>query len=136
MDISSLPFNQSIGIRADGMDIVLTPRREHLNHVGTVHAAVVYGVAEAAAGQCLLLRFPDLSESFVAVLRSSTVKYRHPGSMGSDICGTGVLSEAHATEFIDTLQSRGRAMVDVGVSVRQNETVIFTGTFVWFAGRK
>jgi acyl-coenzyme A thioesterase PaaI-like protein len=54
MDISSLTFNQSIGIRADGMDIVLCPRREHLNHVGTLHAAVVYGVAEAAAGQCLL----------------------------------------------------------------------------------
>ncbi len=136
MDISSLPFNQSIGIKIDGKDIVLTPRREHLNHVGTVHAAVVYGVAEAAAGQCLLLRFPDLSESFVAVLRSSTVKYRHPASMEAEIRGTGFLSEAIATQFIDALQSRGRAMVDVGVSVRQNDREIFTGTFVWFAGRK
>ncbi len=136
MEISSLPFNKSLGITTDGVSIFLSPRSEHLNHVGTVHAAVIFGIAEAATGQSLLNQFPDLANSFVALLRGSTVKYRRPASVNSAVCGTGTLSEADASQFIETLQSRGRATVDISVSVVQGDNEVFTGTFTWFAGRQ
>lgn len=136
MDISSLPFNNAVGIYVDGADVILTPRSEHLNHVNTIHATVVYGVAEAASGQCLLKRFPRIADSYIAVLRNSTVKYRRPASIGSDIRGMGLISDDTVAAFNDALHSRGRATIEIPVSLTQNDKVLFTGTFCWSAASK
>ena len=136
MDIGGIPFNKALGITSDGATTVLSPSETHLNHVETIHATVLFGVAEAAAGQCLLTRFPDLVPSFVAVLRGATIKYRRPATGRSPIHGTGLLSDTDARAFMDTLQSRGRATIDITVSVSQNDTEVFTGVFTWFASRR
>lgn len=136
MDVASLPFNKTLGITADGPRVVLTPKAEHLNHIDTIHAAVVYAVAEGASGHFLLQRFPEVAESFGAVLRGSTAKYRRPANLDSPLCGLGSLNEDDATSFLKTLHSRGRASIEVAVSVTQKDTEVFTGKFNWFAGRK
>ena len=73
MDVSALPFNRHLGLAVCELDgeptLVLQPGPQHCNHVGSVHATVIYGLAEAASGHCLLARFPDAADSFVAVLR-------------------------------------------------------------------
>ena len=103
MDVSTLPFNKYLGLRVGRSDdksaVILEPRPHHLNHVGTVHATVIYGIAEAASGNCLLARFPNLVDSFVAMLRHSSVKYRRPASSDGEIRAWGELSEAAATKF-------------------------------------
>lgn len=140
MDVSTLPFNKHLGLSvrpADGKPtVVLQPRAHHLNHVGTVHATVIYGLAEAASGCCLLARFSELGDSVVAVLRSASVKYRRPASPDADVRAWGTLSEESAVAFHERLTSRGRASVDVEVSVVQDETELLTGTFGWFAAAK
>ena len=136
MDVASLPFNKTLGITADGPRVLLPPKAEHLNHVNTVHAAVVYAVAEGASGHCLLQRFPEIAESFGAVLRGSTVKYRRPANPDSPLCGVGSLNEDDAISFLETLHSRGRASVEVAVSVTQKDAETFTGKFNWFAARR
>ncbi len=136
MDISTLPLNNALGIIADGLFVRLVPTREHLNHVGTVHATVLYGVAEAASGQCLINRFPHLADSYVAVLRTSRVKYRRPASIGSEICGNGRASDESVARFDAALQTRGRATIEIDVCVTQDEIELFTGVFCWFAARK
>ena len=54
MDVSTLPFNKYLGLHIGRSDdkstVILEPRTHHLNHVGTVHATVIYGIAEAASG--------------------------------------------------------------------------------------
>lgn len=87
MDVSTLPFNKHLGLRLSRSDeelaVILQPCAHHLNHVGTVHAAVVYGVAEAASGHCLLARFPDLVDSYVAGRASTRRPVDHlPGRAG------------------------------------------------------
>ena len=136
MDIANLPFNKVIGLTTERTHVVLSPQPQHLNHVDTIHAAVIFGIAEAAAGQCLLCRFPDLAESFVAVLRSATAKYRRPAVVAQELRGIGSLGDEDATAFLEKLQSRGRAMLDIPVAVTQGELEIFTGTFTWFAATK
>jgi len=140
MDASTLPFNRHLGLRigprADKRTVILKPAAHHLNHVDTVHATVIYGVAEAASGECLLNRFPSLVGSFVAVLRNSAVKYRRPASPDGEIRAWGTLSETSADKFYERLTSRGRASVDIEVSVTQNDTELFTGTFGWFVAAK
>ncbi len=136
MDISTLPFNNAIGIIADGSGVRLVPTGEHLNHVGTVHATVLYGVAEAATGQFLIERFSNLADSYVAVLRTSTVKYRRPASLGSDIGGIAQASDDKVAKFEAALETRGRSTIEIDVSVTQAETELFTGVFCWFASRQ
>jgi len=103
MDVSALPFNKHLGLSVSPSDgkpaVILRPCAHHLNHVGTVHATVIYGVAEAASGHCLLARFPSLADSFGAVLRSASAKYRRPASPDGDIHARGTLSEESAVKF-------------------------------------
>ncbi len=140
MDVSALPFNKRLGLVAHDSDgtpaVALQPTAHHLNHVNTIHATVIYGLAEAASGRCLLSRFPSLADSFVAVLRSSAVKYRRPASPDVQIRASGKLDDEMAAKFHERLTSRGRASVDVTVSVFQEDIELFTGTFSWFAASR
>ena len=140
MDVSTLPFNKHLGLRVRQSDdesvVVLKPCGHHLNHVGTVHAAVVFAVAEAASGHCLAVRFPHLVDLYVAVLRNSSVKYRRPSSAEGDLLASGTLSDESAAKLYKRLTTRGRATVDIEVSVTQNGIEILTGTFSWFVAAK
>ena len=88
MDISKLPFNQLLGLQiiheGDAPKVALSPVAAHANHVETLHATVVYGVAEAASGLCLLTQFPQFELDHVCVLRSAEVTYRRPGLADDD----------------------------------------------------
>jgi len=48
LKITDLPFNRFIGIDKSGENISLTKHDRLLNHVGTLHASALYGLAEAA----------------------------------------------------------------------------------------
>lgn len=137
MDVCSLPFNKFIGLtlsKLDGRSVIqLTPCDHHLNHVGTVHASLISAIAEAAAGLAILERFPDLAETAVPVLRSAMSKYRQPATVTSALYGTGSISDTAAVEFEKQLASRGRALLDISVTVRQFEKEVFRGTYTFFA---
>ena len=93
MEVENLPYNRTLGLKADGDRICLSPKDQHLNHVGTVHATVIFGIAEAASGSVLLYRFPELSDTYVALLRESSVKFRRPANSDADILGTGTIKD-------------------------------------------
>ena len=137
MDVATLPFNRHLGLRiveVDGVpEVVLDPSLHHLNHVDTVHATVIFGIAEAASGQCLLSRFADLGDTVVAVLRKSEVKYRQPASPSAPLRASATLDDEAATTYRELLSTRGRATVEVDVSVVQEDVELFTGRFTWFA---
>ena len=135
MDVQSLPFNRSLGIKVDGDRIYLSPQERHLNHVGTVHATVIFGIAEAASGHILLRQFPSLSGTTVALLRASSTKFRQPADADTEIFGNGSIN-SDPDNFLATLQSRGRATVEVAVSVTQGDKEVLTGVFKWFAARQ
>jgi len=135
MEVENLPYNRTLGLKADGDRICLSPKDQHLNHVGTVHATVIFGIAEAASGSVLLYRFPELSDTYVALLRESSVKFRRPANSDADILGTGTIKD-NGGKFLETLESRGRATIEIAVSVTQNEIEIFAGIFKWFAAAK
>lgn len=135
MDVASLAFNRLVGLRVEDDSVLLTPGAHHLNHLGTIHAAATYAIAEAASGQYLVSYFPEL-ESQLVVLRSSSLKYRNPASPSGDLCGTGNLEESDASKFLDTFKTRGRAFLEIEVSVTQSDCLVLTGAFNWFATRR
>ena len=136
MDVSQLPFNQWLGLSVCDDTICLLPQPQHLNHVETVHAAVIFGMAEAAAGHWLSLRYPELEKSHVALLRQSNVKYRHPAIAGVQLIGSATCDEATAAGFLTTLQERGRAVLEISAAVHQADNRILQATFGWFASQR
>jgi acyl-coenzyme A thioesterase PaaI-like protein len=138
MHVTDLAINRALGIQLapQGSDHILTlPASELLlNHVGSVHASVQFALAEAGSGELLLQQLGDAQDKFVAVLRTSSVKFRKPAQ--------GELRAA--ARFLDTdpqalsaeLESRGRALVAVLVDVLDTQGVVtMSGQFDWFLQR-
>ena len=137
MEITSLPYNKLIGLEettSDGRKVIsLNPTSQHLNHVGTIHACVLFSVAEAASAQALLDGFPALKEKAAVVLRTAEVKYRRPAS--DTIHGAATIDAAVASAFLDRFEKKGVALVSVSTSVRQGDVEVLSGEYTWFVTR-
>ena len=149
LHVTDLAINRALGMQlapAGSDHIVTLPASPGeallLNHVGSVHASVQFALAEAASGELLLQHLGALQEQVVAVLRTSSVKFRKPAHVGG---GGGELRAA--ARFLDTdaetlsteLESggRGRALVAVLVEVTDTQGVVtMTGQFDWFLQRQ
>jgi acyl-coenzyme A thioesterase PaaI-like protein len=132
MDIAGKPFNALLGITADkdSCDVRLACTAEHHNHLGAAHAGVVFAVAEAASGRYLIENLSKWQGKALAVLRSASIKYRKPAH--GTLVGIGEVSADALGVFVRRLEQRGRAEMEVHVSVRVEEEVVFTGMFAWF----
>lgn len=137
MDVCSLPFNRFVGLvsgKRDGRPVVrLVPQPHHLNHVGTVHASVLSAIAEASAGQAVIERFAETLSISAAVLRSAKTKFRRPAVAEDELTGLGTIDDDVAVAFADTLASRGRALLDISVTIVQHQEAVLRGTFTFFA---
>lgn len=136
MNILEVPFNLHLGFtfaEHDGKDVVcLVPQPSHLNHLGTIHAGALYSLAEAACGHELMNRIGSISDEVFAVVRAAKVKYRKPAN--GRVIGVVDLDHDTVTAFVEKLQAKGRAMIEVPVRVISDESVeVFTGEFSWFA---
>lgn len=138
MDVSQLPLNVHLGLEnlrsgSGDSEIVLNPSGVHLNHLQTVHATVLYAMAEAASGQLIVDKIVQQLPKLTVVLRGAAMKYRRPGHADHSLKAT---ARFDATETADSqlvrLSKRGRALVAVSATVQQAETELATGTFNWF----
>ncbi len=138
MDVLKLPFNEFLGlqlIQQDGREVVcLEAQDHHQNHVGTVHAAASYALAEAASGHALLNSIDLPTKEVQAVVRSVTVKYRRPGS--GRLSAIGTISPESAIEFLQKFVERGRAFLTIPVCVSGADGDVLTADFHWFVTRQ
>ena len=138
MDILDIPFNRLIGLgRIEQMGnscLSLTPYAHHLNHVGTVHAAALFSLAEAASGDALVKRISLQLKELTAVLRSSEVKYHRPAR--GTIRTVTTLNDNELDRFFDRLAVRNQAFLDVRVTlVDESDDAVLSGCFTWFVRR-
>jgi acyl-CoA thioesterase len=68
--------------------IRLDPKPEHLNHNGTINAAVLYGLAEVAGAGAIVADMLDLAARSYTVVRKATIEYLAPGRGVVDATGT------------------------------------------------
>ncbi len=138
MNILELPFNQHLGLamvqRGREQVVSLEPKPCHLNHLGTVHAGVLYSLAEAASGHELQNQLGQFSDDLFAVVRSSNVKYRKPAD--GRLVALANIDNAKALACRQRLSDKRRAVVDVLVQlVLDDDTLVFAGEFSWFVSR-
>ena len=130
MRVSDLPFNKHIGIQ-DHNGVVTIPVKDlHMNHLGTVHATAIYGVAEAGSGQFIIENFGDEFPDALAVTRIGTVKYKSAAK--EDILAEVTNSEPDPHQALDRLRQKGAAKIAVEVSVHSNNEIVAIATFDWF----
>lgn len=131
---TDLAFNQALGIvaappgAAHLLELPFTPLVS--NHVGTVHAAAQFALAEAASAAGLQRDFPEAQDVF-AVVRGAEVKYRRAAS--GDLLAFAEPDEFTRTHLRTDLATRSRvsAAVKVALKDRAGQTT-FVATFHWF----
>jgi acyl-coenzyme A thioesterase PaaI-like protein len=134
MNVTDIPFNRFLGLRSDGCVLSLPADAKYVNHLGTVHAAAQFALAEAASGQWLLGRFGDAASDYLAVVRHADVKYRRPAS--GELTARADVPPEEAEQFRETLERRGRASIEVRVQVLGgDQATTLEATFEWFAQR-
>jgi acyl-coenzyme A thioesterase PaaI-like protein len=105
------------------------------NHVGTMHAAAQFALAEAASAAALQREFPGLEARVLAVVRAARVKYRRPGT--GPLHAFGWLDADERARVAADLAERSRVAATVRVELRDPAGgVAFAGEFDWFIARR
>lgn len=135
---TDLAFSQALGMTAAPagaphlLEMPLTPLVA--NHVGTMHAAAQFALAEAASAACLQRDFPELDGKVFAVVRGVQVKYRHPAR--GPLRAFGTPDEFTLQHLVSDLSTRTRTAATVRVELKDPEDrVTFAATFEWFIAR-
>ncbi len=138
MKVTDLAFNQRLGL------VAAPAAAEHLlelpltaalhNHLGTMHAAAQFALAEAASAECLRRHFGDAVGQVFAVVRSVEVKYRKPAT--GDLLAYAAPDEATRTGLVAALAAHGRSGAVIRVDLKDRAgTLTFHGKFDWFISR-
>jgi len=134
MDVSAIPFNRFLGLRAGDTALTLPADPKYHNHLGTVHAGAQFSLAEAASGQWLLDRFGEGRPTTRRWSATPTSKFRRPAT-GELTAQAGAPPE-EAERFPETLTRRGRASIEVRVQILGADgSATLESAFEWFAQR-
>jgi len=128
-----IPFVSHVGIEEqDESTLVLPLTQEVGNHVGTMHAAALFALAETQSGVFLQQLFPDYgADEVLPLLRGSSVKYRAPAT--TTIHAVASVTREDQERFLMQFERKGRAGITVTVELKDSEeTVVMTGEFSWF----
>ena len=127
--IKSIEFVKHLDIKQEGSNLTLVPKKELLNHIGSIHAGAIYTLAESQSGLCLMQQFKNKEAK--ALLRSSKVKYKAEAK--TKLTAKCHIDQALKDKFITQLNKRGKALIDVEVKVFDNNNqLILEATFSWF----
>ena len=117
--IQSVPFAQLAGVQAVSVDdshgaATLPQRQDLLNHVGTVHAAALFALGEAASGLAMAGSFAPVITSVRPVASQARIRYLKPAA------GT-ISARAHtvqpAAQLMTQLEAEKKVKFDVNVSL-------------------
>ncbi len=134
--MDAVPFNRVLGVRVETVEpervtVLLPESPERLNHVGTVHAAAQFGLAEATAGAMCVAAFADLQQrGFAPVVTDASVSYRKPAR--GEMRGEATLSAEEQARVRGEIAAGGRPRFTIAVRLTdQQETLTTELRFEW-----
>lgn len=131
-----IPFANYVGIKKKNeQTLELVPYEDVENHIGTVHAAAQFTLAETQSGLYLLSLFPEYADDIVPLLRSSNIKYKYPAR--TELVAESKVLEEDKLKFEEDFLKRGKAMIIVKIKIKDvNEKVTMMGDFGWYVQKK
>jgi uncharacterized protein (TIGR00369 family) len=134
-----IPLNKLLGIEiisiGDGVAETRLPfRSEVTNHIGSMHASAIFGVAEAASGCAMSGAFAPVALSIRPVAASAQVHF-------SKIARSALIAHAKTSETSEGLRAKlkeaGKVVFDVVVDVRdEGGTDVAKVTVAWHVATK
>ena len=104
------------------------------NHLGTMHAAAQFALAEAASAECLQRRFGAAVGPVFAVVRGVEVKYRKPAV--SDLFAFASPDDNTRDHLLADLAAHGRFSPVILVDLKDRAgTLTLHAKFDWFISR-
>ncbi|MEA3476741.1 MAG: YiiD C-terminal domain-containing protein [Bacteroidota bacterium] len=138
MDITEIPFHNFLGLQKSDNDqyiLKLEERQEYLNHLGTVHASVLFALAESTSGEFLLKKFKDYELDVIPVVRKAEIKYSKP--VNGQIFSKAEFVNTDVRRILEELKLNGRILIKIKVDVFNSEIErTMTGVFEWFLAMK
>ena len=95
------------------------PKPQHLNHNGTVNAAVLYGLAEVAGAGAVVADMLDLAAESYTVVKKATIEYLAPAR--GNLEATGHVDVEVVEQAKDKVIAGQAVEVEVAVSIRDIE---------------
>ena len=138
MKATDLALNRMLGIvaaPADAVHLLEMPFTPPLhNHLGTMHAAAQFALAEAASAECLQRHFGGEAGPVFAVVRGVEVKYRKPAT--GDLLAFAAPDENTRAHLVAELAERGRFGAVILVDLKDRAgTLTLHARFDWFISR-
>lgn len=139
VNVTDLPLSAALGIidaPANADHVLEMPVGDLTqNHVGSVHAAAQFALAEAASASALQRAFPELASRVVAVVRGVSLKYRRPAT--TRLRAFAWPDEDTRARLVGDLAQRLNARAVVHVELKDDaDQLTFAGDFVWFVSRQ
>lgn len=138
MKATDLALNRLLGIIAAPagsehlLEMPFTPPLH--NHLGTMHAAAQFALAEAASAECLRRHFGAAVGPVFAVVRGVKVKYRKPATAG--LLAFACPDDNTRDQFLPELAARGRFSPVILVDLKDRAgTLTLHAKFDWFISR-
>jgi len=133
--LNIIPFAQYLGIKPKNQQgLALDLRPEVHNHIGGMHAAAQFTLAETQSGLYLLSLFPDSATEMMPLLRSSSLKYKSPAS--TSLSARAWVNETERAKFEVQYRKKGRGLLRIGVELVDEEgTVTMVSEFLWYVQR-
>jgi acyl-coenzyme A thioesterase PaaI-like protein len=105
---------------AEGEAVIrLHPRPVHLNHNGTVNAAVLYGLAEVAGAGALVAGMLEEAAASYTVIRRATVEYEAPAR--GDVTASGSVSADLFNHALRQVRAGRPIEVEVPVTIADTD---------------
>jgi len=130
LNIAELPFNQHIGIEKSDTGVVLRKRPELLNHVGSIHATAIYGLAEAASGDWIIANLMPQFPDALALARQGNIRYKRPAD--NDCTAEVEVGAEAVAACVTDLKEKGRTTLSVPIRILCNGKVAATAEFEWW----
>lgn len=134
MDITEIAFHVFLGIQKSDNDLYilkLEEKNEYLNHLGTIHASVLFALAESTSGEFLLRKFKDFELDVIPVVRKAEIKYSKPGN--GQIYSKAEFVNTDPQRILEELQLKRRVLIKIKVDIFNSENKrLMTGVFEWF----
>ena len=139
MNVLDIPFHKFIGLKKaeTGDDFIyqLEFRKEYLNHLGIMHASVLFALADATSGEFLYQKFKTHSLDVVPVIRNVQVKYRRP--VRGPVFSKADFLESGVDEILKELQFKKRVLIKVRVGIFDQENVkVLSSILEWMVTSK
>ena len=136
MPFMDIPFAKHVGIqKKDEGTLMLVETEGVQNHIQTIHAGAQFTLAETQSGLYLRSLFPEYAEKVIPLLRSSSVKYKHPAT--KEIVAIATVDDESKEKFETQFLKKGRASITIAVELRDSDDVVtMMGEFTWFVQKR